>query len=391
MAFDFPSSPTVGQKYTASGVTYAWNGYAWDPSTSALSVVGFRATKGGTAQTNVATGLGTVFTKIIFPTEDYDLGSYYDAPNSRWTPPAGLVHIDVALHATNTVPVTQFYVYVYKNGVALERGLGTSGVATSGTQVSVDDVANGTDFYEVYVTHNAGANITIDGTSAFTFFNGHPVTATQGPPGVAGAPGAPGAAGADGAPGIPGPAGEFSTGDAKITLKTVADSGWVMMNDGTIGDATSGATTRADADCLALFTLLWTNISNALAPVSGGRGASALADWNAHKTIALTKQLGRSISVAGTGAGLSFRPLGGYLGEETHTQSQSELAQHTHGASTTSPYSIWNSYMAVDGGVTYYANQQGGSSSSVTINLQGSSSPFNVMQPTSFWNVMIKL
>jgi hypothetical protein len=34
----------------------------------------------------------------------------------------------------------------------------------------------------------------------------------------------------------------FSTGDAKITLKTTADPGWLIMNDGTIGSASSGAT-----------------------------------------------------------------------------------------------------------------------------------------------------
>jgi hypothetical protein len=31
MAFDFPSSPTVGQQFTpVGGVTYTWNGYGWD-------------------------------------------------------------------------------------------------------------------------------------------------------------------------------------------------------------------------------------------------------------------------------------------------------------------------------------------------------------------------
>jgi hypothetical protein len=28
--FDFPSSPTLGQTYVSAGVTYVWNGYAWD-------------------------------------------------------------------------------------------------------------------------------------------------------------------------------------------------------------------------------------------------------------------------------------------------------------------------------------------------------------------------
>ncbi len=81
--------------------------------------------------------------------------------------------------------------------------------------------------------------------------------------------------------------GAFSTGDVKLTVKTAADAGWVMMNDGTIGSAGSGATTRANADCQNLFELLWNNVSNTNCPVSGGRGASAAVDWSANKTIAL--------------------------------------------------------------------------------------------------------
>ena len=30
MAFDFPSSPTVGQEYTSGAITYVWNGYGWN-------------------------------------------------------------------------------------------------------------------------------------------------------------------------------------------------------------------------------------------------------------------------------------------------------------------------------------------------------------------------
>jgi hypothetical protein len=29
MAFDFPNSPTLGQVYTSSGVSFSWNGYGW--------------------------------------------------------------------------------------------------------------------------------------------------------------------------------------------------------------------------------------------------------------------------------------------------------------------------------------------------------------------------
>ena len=68
----------------------------------------------------------------------------------------------------------------------------------------------------------------------------------------------------------------FSTGDVKLTIKTAADSGWVLMNDGTIGNAASGGTTRANADTVTLFTLLWTNTADAQCAVSTGRGACAM-------------------------------------------------------------------------------------------------------------------
>lgn len=99
----------------------------------------------------------------------------------------------------------------------------------------------------------------------------------------------------------------FSTGDAKLTFKTTADAGWVLSNDGTIGSATSGATTRANADTEALYTLLWNNITDQWCPVydSGGakvaRGANAAADFAANRRLRLSRTLGRAIAVAGLG------------------------------------------------------------------------------------------
>jgi hypothetical protein len=95
--------------------------------------------------------------------------------------------------------------------------------------------------------------------------------------------------------------GGFRTGDAKLTYDDTADPGWIRANDTTIGNGSSGATGRANADTEALFTLLWNKIANQWAPVSGGRGGSAAADYAANKTLALSKALGRALAVAGSG------------------------------------------------------------------------------------------
>lgn len=91
----------------------------------------------------------------------------------------------------------------------------------------------------------------------------------------------------------------FTTGDIKWTYKIVADSGFVLLDDGSIGSAASGATTRANADTNFLFAVLWDNISDTFCPVSGGRGANAAADFAANKNIRLPQVLGRTMGILG--------------------------------------------------------------------------------------------
>lgn len=175
----------------------------------------------------------------------------------------------------------------------------------------------------------------------------------------------------------------WSTGDVKLTLKTTADTGWVMCNDGTIGNGSSGATTRANADTADLFALLWNNVSNTYAAVSGGRGANAAADFAANKTIALTKVLGRALAISGSGSGLTARALGETLGEESHALTAAENGPHTHSESTFT--TIGNHADHVSG------QTSAGSPTSATSGSSGSGDPHNNMQPTSFLNAMIKL
>lgn len=200
----------------------------------------------------------------------------------------------------------------------------------------------------------------------------------------------------------------FRTGGVMLTIDDVATPGWVMCNDGTIGSAGSNATTRAHADTEALYTLIWNKVADAHAPVTGGRGASAAADFAANKPIALTKMLGRALAVAGSGTGLTARALGATTGAETHTLSQAEtpLKAHGHGVNDpghqhnqinngdngvnpTGPYSVGST----DGQTQYTGTVTTNNGTGITVNAAGdaSATAHNNMQPSSFLNAMIKL
>lgn len=104
----------------------------------------------------------------------------------------------------------------------------------------------------------------------------------------------------------------FSTGDFKWRQAQTPGAGWVAGTGGTIGNVGSNASNRANADTLALFTLWWTDYTDAQLPIytSAGvlstRGANAAADWAANKKIAVFDVRGRFIRAPGTINGLTF-------------------------------------------------------------------------------------
>jgi hypothetical protein len=77
----------------------------------------------------------------------------------------------------------------------------------------------------------------------------------------------------------------LQTGDIKIRYDTAILTGFVRLNGLTIGSSTSGATELADPTAQALFQYLW-QVDPNLA-VSGGRGATSIADWTANKRLTL--------------------------------------------------------------------------------------------------------
>jgi len=112
------------------------------------------------------------------------------------------------------------------------------------------------------------------------------------------------------------------TGDIRVGLNTFYPYGWVPMNNGTIGNNSSNATSRAAQETWPLFNLLWTyfgtfypSLPNVLAPMfnSAGTpvnyGSSAIADFNANNQLSLSQTMGKVL--------LGTVPITAYLGTYT--------------------------------------------------------------------------
>lgn len=193
------------------------------------------------------------------------------------------------------------------------------------------------------------------------------------------------------------------TGDIRFSLNNFSPYGWVPMNDGTIGNASSGST-RSNQDTFPLFDLIWNAFqanqtlapmfTNVGAPVA--YGASSVADFTANRRLSLTKTAGRLLAAVGlpstnsvpvtggTNTGTTWA-IGQTTGNELHTQSTAELAAHHHQAAGAGQFVTTGV-----GGNNYGTGAFTTSSQTNTLDT-GSSTPFNVQQPTVYLNVFIKL
>lgn len=110
----------------------------------------------------------------------------------------------------------------------------------------------------------------------------------------------------------------FYPGDVKTSWQTADHGRWLLLTTTarTIGSAASGATARANTDTSALYAQLWNALSNTDCPVSGGRGASAAADFAANKTLQLPLMGGLTLKGHHGGDGTyttnTTRALGSY-------------------------------------------------------------------------------
>jgi len=191
--------------------------------------------------------------------------------------------------------------------------------------------------------------------------------------------------------------------------------GFVRCNGRTIGNAASGASERANVDCLPLFTLLWSDPTLA---VSGGRGATPSGDFAANKTVALPDFRARvRAGLARMGSDESpIMPgrfieggnndlLGAVAGASEIAINVDQMPNHGHGAAIDpsgqhTHQTAARRSMVLDLGSTAVdvmspnttdLPSSGNHSHSISIETTGGNQPHYNIQPTKFVTVLIKL
>lgn len=131
----------------------------------------FSAHKNGTDQTGIGSG---TYTKITFGTELFDIGSLFS--NSRWTPPAGSVHVKgIAVLYQGLTSGTVAVLSIHKNGSEYKTAssiVGTPASGYAGLTVDIVDRANGTDYYELFASGTTASTFSVNGAATQTFFMG---------------------------------------------------------------------------------------------------------------------------------------------------------------------------------------------------------------------------
>jgi hypothetical protein len=180
------------------------------------------------------------------------------------------------------------------------------------------------------------------------------------------------------------------TGDIRTSANPFSvsrSSGWIPLNDGTIGNSLSGSTTRANADAWLLYQLLFDNTVAADCPLFNSAGApiaksgTALSNWNANNRLKLPIMTDSVLANKGSNA------LGHNFGSHTTKLLSSNLPPHSHTVTFTAGTNVGAS-------PTNFARGNISGAGSNTVNSGNGPStndPFSVDQPSTYFNMIMKL
>lgn len=176
--YDFGDAGVPTLSTAASVVDYVMGYYDLDSDKilasfrkggTATASASFSAHNNGTAQ-SIPSG---ALTTLDMGTEDYDIGSNF--ASNAWTPPARLVSMVGAVAIETAAVLANYTVAVFKNGAEFKRGVmhlsdlgGGAVVAT----VACQDMANGTDVYDLRAFQTTGVAQNTIGAAVVTYFQG---------------------------------------------------------------------------------------------------------------------------------------------------------------------------------------------------------------------------
>lgn len=135
----------------------------------------FSVNKNSVDQT-VATGAGS---KVTWSTLDFDTTGGFSTTNSKWTcQQGGIYEFTVQVNVNTLGSGKVLDLKLYKNGASISDCLvqAPAALTTPTYQLTKMLKLNKNDYIEVYLSHNHGSDISVTGSSVYTFFQGKRVT-----------------------------------------------------------------------------------------------------------------------------------------------------------------------------------------------------------------------
>ena len=121
----------------------------------------------------------TSATTLSINAEEFDSGVYDNSTNYRFTPGvAGKFFIFANGYINSLTNAKTVVIYIYKNGasIATGRNVAAKTGAVLTTYTSIIDTADDDDYYEVYLYHDEGGDLTVPGSSeARSYFGAYKI------------------------------------------------------------------------------------------------------------------------------------------------------------------------------------------------------------------------